>query len=216
MDLAVNGEVIARAFDIVRAARGTGKSCEKTFRGIVPDAGGHILIEALAPKGGALLQAIEIATEDRDRVRIHCGSETPFLDWIGEEWGCDRWFEGGEPIRGEGRVTQVQPTLYDQALYRTGRAGRRFSYAIPVGPGLHSVRLMFAELWASEPGRRPMNVRVNEIPERESYDVWTTAQASHMACDLRFDGIRPVAGRILIEVEAAGEEPAILQGIEID
>jgi hypothetical protein len=162
-----------------------------------------------------VIQAIEIAPEQRDEVRINCGGDG-FVDWAGNVWAADRNLNGGGTITAEGEVSQASPTLYDRGLYLSGRTGGRIEYILLARPGLYSVHLKFAEMWFEEAGKRPMRISVNGVVMKSGWDPATAAEMIRMAMDLRFDGISPVEGRIAVVVEAEGDAPAILQGLEIE
>ena len=74
---------------------------------------------------------------------------------------ADHAFEGGRVLESTAAVAQAAPTLYDQRLYQTARAGKSFAYVLPVAPGIYKVHLKFAELWQSEAARRPMRIEIN-------------------------------------------------------
>ena len=115
------------------------------------------------------------------------------------------------------KVTQASPTLYDQDLYRTARTGKSFSYEFLLPPGLYTVHLKFAELWLKEKGKRPMNIEINGLRVREKWDPGDAAGEPAMAADFRVEDITPDKdGKIRIAISAAGENDAILQGIEIE
>jgi beta-galactosidase len=150
-------------------------------------------------------------------VRLHCGSETDFIDWNSFVWSRDRAFCGGQGIRSSRPVVQASPTLYDQALYQTARSGPDLTYALPLPPGLYTVHLKFAELWLSEPGQRPMDIQINGRTVWTAWDPATAAGQTGMAIDLRALHIAPDRdGRITLRLRAVGANAAIVQGIEIE
>ena len=78
-------------------------------------------------------------------VRIRCGAVKPYTDRAGNVWSADRFYTGGKPFSTRNKIAGATPTPEDEPLYQAGRAGEEFSYAIPVPPGLYSLRLKFAE-----------------------------------------------------------------------
>jgi hypothetical protein len=221
-NLEINGQPRLNNFDIAHAARGPCRAYERVFRYLAPDAQGQIVLrfrtgwEPRKATDEALLQALELVPEDGPVMRIDTGSTQEFIDWNGFAWEKDGHFEGGSLIRADGPVAQASPTLYDQELYRTARAGQSFRYRIPLPPGLYTVHLKFAELWQRQVGQRPMHIDVNGCRVREAWDPATAAGQVGMAADLRVEDIAPDRqGRITIEVKAAGASQAILQGLEI-
>ncbi len=221
--LDVNGRRQLTNFDVVQAAGGPQRALEKVFRYLVPDADGHLVLRfqsgwAPVPHSDlAMVQAIEVVPELKPTIRLDVGSETPLVDWNSFVWSADAHFAGGRTIRTNQPVSQASPTLYDQALYQTARSGRQLCYRIAVPPGLYTVHLKFAELWATVPGRRPMTITVNGRAVREAWDPATAAGQLGMSADLRVADVTPDhQQQIVVELRADGTEDAILQAIEIE
>ncbi len=222
-NLSINGMSRLRNFDICQAAHGANKAYEKVFRYLVPDAEGHIVIrftggwDPAQKSDEAIVQAIEIMPEIKSAIRIDVGSDCEFVDWSSSIWNGDFGFDGGACITSNAKVTQASPTLYDQDLYRTARSGKSFGYTLSVVPGLYTVHLKFAELWLKEKGQRPLNIEVNGRRVRETWDPAQAVGELGMAADFRVEDVAPDKdGNIRIVVSAAGENDAILQGIEIE
>jgi hypothetical protein len=221
--VSVNGREALRNFDIRQDARASRQAHDRVFRYVVPNAANEIVLRFSAGSepgrktGLPLVQAIEVLPETRPVVRIVCGSKADFVDWNSFVWGRDRDFSGGDAIRSSHPVAQASPTLYDQALYQTARAGRDISYALSLPQGLYAVHLKFAELWLKEPGKRPMDIEINGRTVWRAWDPATAAGQLGMAIDLRTLYIAPDrGGRITIRVRAVGENDAILQAIEVE
>jgi hypothetical protein len=219
----LNGKRVMQNGDVCQAAKGCHRAYEKVLRYVVPDADGKLTLRFSSGEGPlkrqelAIVQAIEILPEARPAVRIHCGSETNFIDWNGTVWNADAAFDGGKTIRSDAAVSQASPTLFDQELYRTARTGRMVRYSVPVQPGLYAVHLKFAELWLKQPGGRPMSIKINGRLVRENWDPAAAAGQMNMASDIRVENIAPDNdGRISVTVAATGANDAILQGIEIE
>ena len=167
--------------------------------------------------GEAIVQAIEVLPEQKSTVRINAGSPLPWIDWNSFLWSADSCFQGGHTLESAAAVAQASPTLYDQQLYRTARAGKDIQYNVPVTPGLYAVHLKFAELWLKEAGKRPMNIEVNGRLVRERCDPAAAAGQPNMAVDVRVEDVTPdAAGHIAVRISATGSSDAILQGIEIE
>lgn len=125
--------------------------------------------------------------------------------------------KGGETLRSDAPVTQASPTLYDQQLYRTARAGKEFRYRLTVPPGLYTVHLKFAELWLKEPGQRPMDITINDRLVWKTWDPAAATGQMSMAADVRTEDVTPDKdGDITIHLKALGPNPAILQGLEVE
>ena len=223
LNLAINGQEVLADFDIVQAAKGPRRAVERSFRNVVPGAEGKIILHFTAgwnpqrPPADAMVQAIEVLPEQKPAIRINAGSAAPFVDWNACLWTADAHFSGGTTIHSAAPVVHASPTLYDQELYRTARAAKTFGYTLAAPPGLYTVHLKFAELWLPQPGRRPMDIRVNGRLVRKSWDPAAAAGRIGMAADIRIDNITPdKEGRIRIGLRATGANDAILQAIEIE
>jgi len=222
-NLSINGKTVLRDFDICQSVGGPNRACEKVFRYLVPDADGNIVLEF---SGGwdpaqktdeAIVQAIEILPEIKSPIRIDAGSEVAFVDWSSSVWSSDCGFDGGACLVSDAKVTQAAPTLYDQDLYRTARSGKHFRYTVAAAPGLYCVRLKCAELWLQDKGTRPMHIDVNGRRVREAWDAAEAAGELGMAADFMVEDVTPDRdGKIQIDFHAAGENDAIVQGIEIE
>jgi hypothetical protein len=224
--LEINGRRVLDDFDICHAARGPRRACEQVFRYLVPDAQGNLVLRfhggsaPLQVSDKAIVQAIEVLPEKKSTYRAAFGAQTPWIDWNGCVWEPAR--ESRSPndatfLTSTATVSQASPTIYDQQLYRTAWSGKQLTTAFEVSPGLYTVHLKFAELWLSEPGKRPMNVDINGCRVRENWDPATAAGKVGMAADLRIEDVAPDAqGKIAIHVESAGANAAILQAIELE
>ncbi|HPO11934.1 MAG TPA: malectin domain-containing carbohydrate-binding protein [Candidatus Hydrogenedentes bacterium] len=223
MNVEINDRLMLQNFDVCHAARGPQQAYDHVFRHIVPNAEGKLKLRftgGFEPKQKtyqAMVQAIEVLPEAKSLVRIDAGSETEFIDWNGHVWSTDAFFDGGTILRAEVPVSHASPTLYDQALYHTARNGPSLLYQIPVRPGIYGVHLKFAELWLKELGQRPMNITINGRRIRENWDPATAAGQLNMAADIRAEDVTPGSnGMITLQIQATGNNDAILQGIEIE
>ena len=216
MKVVINGSVVERELDIAHDVRAVNTAFTKVYNYMVPDENNFINITLSSTLGGACLQGIEIVPENDDMVHINCGGEE-FVDWAGYVWQKDAYFEGGEAIREEcPALRQASPSLYDKALYFSGRLGKEFSYHIPVQEGIYSVQLKFTELALKTPGERPVDVYINNDKVKAKWDALEAAGEQPMSADMRFEDISAANGFIDIRIVARGENPAILRAIEID
>jgi hypothetical protein len=219
----INGQCMLTDFDIVHAAKGPRRAMERSFRNVVPNADGKIVLHFTAgwnPRrtpDDAMVQAIEILPEQKPAIRINVGSDAEFVDWNSCVWTADAHFAGGTTIQSAAPVVHASPTLYDQGLYRTARSARTFSYTLAAPPGLYTVHLKFAELWLTKAGERPMDIAINGRWVRKSWDPASAAGRTGMAADLRIDNITvDKDDHIVIGLRATGANDAILQAIEIE
>ncbi len=154
-------------------------------------------------------------------VRVLCGATAPFTDHCGNVWVADQHFAGGEAVSTAENIENTSPTPEDQALYQNGRAGKDFSYSIPVPAGLYSVRLKFAEpkhAWMFE---RPFELDINGRQVFADFDIVQAAKAPRRALDRAFHNIVPDAdGRVVLHFTAGANpqgssDDAMVQAIEI-
>lgn len=221
----INGHRVLSDYDICAAAKGWRKAHERTFRNLVPNDKGQLVLHFTAgymPVAGAkteaMVQAIEVLPEvSAQPQRIDVGSPTPFIDWAGAVWEGDKEItEANSFIQSSHPVRQASPTLYDQALYQTACAGQKIGMSVKALPGHYTVHLKFAELWINKLGERPMDIEINGKRFWHDWDPASSAEMIGMASDLRADGITPDSkGRINVTITATGKNDAILQGIEI-
>ena len=221
-NVSINGREVIRNMDVCHDARGPQKGHEKVFRHLVPNGDGKLVLRftggfsPLRKSEMAMVQAIEVLPEAKLPVRVDCGSKTDFVDWNSSVWSADG-NRKGVCIESKKAVLHASPTLYDQGLYQTAIAGRDIRYSLAIPPGLYTVHLKFAELWFNEAGKRPMNIEINGRMARRNWDPATAAGRCGMAADVRVEDIAPNAdGQIVIRVNAAWPNEAILQGIEIE
>ena len=207
-------------FDVRAAARGWRKAYERTFRYLVPDANKQLILRftaGFAPVDGAqpeaMVQAIEVLPEAGRTMRLNAGATQHFIDWNGNIWDADDPSAGGQCIISSQPVRQATPTLYDQALYQTARAGHELSYSLRMPPGHYTVHLKFAELWLRQPGERPMDIEINGQRVWQAWDPATAAGEVGMAMDLRAEAIVPDRnGLITVTIKATGKNDAISPG----
>jgi tetratricopeptide (TPR) repeat protein len=98
-------------------------------------------------------------------LRINCdGAE--YTDTLGQSWGADRFFCGGEE---RGSFVCEPDNAPDPTIYRTRRwMHSRFGYRIPVPPGRYELVLHFFEDWG-KPGGQRFDVILNGSPLLEAY-----------------------------------------------
>jgi hypothetical protein len=154
-------------------------------------------------------------------VRILCGAKTPYTDRCGNVWAADRYFTAGEPLLTTEKIEDASPTLEDQPLYQNGRAGKQFTYSIPVPAGLYAVRLKFAEPKHPWMWERPFNLDINGQEVLADFDVVQAAKRPKRAVERSFRNVVPNAeGKIVLHF-TAGKNPlgpsdeAMVQAIEV-
>ncbi len=227
-NLTINNAPVLHNYDVGWISRGPRQAHEQVLRYLVPNQKGRLELHFTAgwepvagARGEALVQAIEVLPEGGPEraVRINVGASEEFVDWNGFIWSADQADQDGRVLKAgdEVAVAQASPTLYDQALYRIARTGRVLRYRVAVTPGLHTVRLKFAELWLAAPGQRPMDIAINGRVWWAGWDPAVAAGQAGMAAELRAELVSPNgAGQIEVELRATGDHEAILQGLEIE
>ena len=154
-------------------------------------------------------------------IRILCGAEKPHVDHGANTWSQDVFFEGGEAVSTSAPIGNASPMADDAELYQHGRTGRDFTYAIPVKPGLYTLRLKFSETtyaWAFE---RPFNLSINGRRVLENFDICQAARGPNLAYERVFHNLVPGEDGTLLLRFTGGFEPmqatdqALVQAIEI-
>jgi hypothetical protein len=113
------------------------------------DSAGHSLTN------GFTLTVRSMATPIQSTL-IDTGSTTDLIDAQGRKWTADNGFAGGDIVdRG---AVEIAGTTNDR-LYQTERWGMT-GYSLPVADGLYTVKLHFAETYATVPGARIFSVDV--------------------------------------------------------
>ena len=159
--------------------------------------------------------------EESSVVRILCGSDRGATDSCGNAWSGDQFFEGGNPVASQAKIAGALPTLQDEALYQAGRAGKDFTYSIPVKPGLYCLRLKFAETQYTMLFERPMNLSINGSQVLRNFDIGHAAGGPGKAYEKVFRYLVPDASGKLVLRFTGGWEPmqksdeAMVQAIEV-
>ena len=154
-------------------------------------------------------------------VRILCGATTPYTDRCGNLWTADRYFAAGRSIATTEKIEDASPTLEDQPLYQNGRAGKDFSYSIPVPTGRYTVRLKFAEAQHSWMFERPFNLAINRRDALTDFDIVQAAKGPRRAVERSFRNVVPDADGNIVLRFTAGWNPrrppdnAMVQAIEV-
>ena len=87
--------------------------------------------------------------------RINAGGPAVTID--GLTWGADQFFRNSSGVYT--KVKPIEATASD-ALFQSERYGSRFSYSIPVEPGIYMITLHFAEIYFSSAGARVFDIDV--------------------------------------------------------
>ena len=132
------------------------------------------------------------------------------LVFEGKNWLADQFFVGGSTY---GNGVAISGTNND-ALHQVERT-ENFSYAIPVPNGTYGVRLHFAEIFWQQPGKRIINVNVeNSQGALSNYDIYVQAGGAYAAVVEQFNNI--VVSDGMMNISFAGVvDNAKVSGIEV-
>lgn len=129
-----------------------------------------------------------------EEVRILAGSSRPYVDRSGKAWSADNDFSGGTSVRSP--VQHIWRTQ-DPTIYRSSRQGD-FTYDIPLKPGIHELRLHFAETFygpedvgGGGESSRVMTVTANGKPLLTDFDVFADAEGGRTAEVKVFTDVSP-------------------------
>ncbi len=119
--------------------------------------------------------------------RINAGG-ADYSASTGEAFVADRYANAGRPTT---PVASDIARTEDDALYRQGRVGERFTYSLPTGNGVYYVVLHFAETYWGNlvqggEGSRRFNVDVEERRKLTDYDIFARAGGSLSAVQEAF------------------------------
>ncbi|MHB8971423.1 MAG: malectin domain-containing carbohydrate-binding protein [Pirellulaceae bacterium] len=154
-------------------------------------------------------------------VRIVCGASQDYTDSCGNVWSADKCFSSGSAVASGVKVNGCTPGVGDQALYQFGRAGKVFSYSIPVTAGLYSLRLKFVEPERQMILERPFNLSINGRSALRDFDICQSAGGANEAYEKVFRYLVPDADGNIVLRFSGGWDPAqktdeaIIQAIEI-
>ncbi len=104
-----------------------------------------------------------------------------YTDTLGNSWAADNSFTGGTADT----TTHAIAGTPDPTLYQSERFGD-FSYQFTVPNGAYNVKLKFAEIYWTAPGKRLFNVAINGTPVLTEFDIVATAGAPYTALDETF------------------------------
>ena len=168
-----------------------------------------------------IVYAAEQSPTEGTCTRILCGTEKDYTDRTGNVWSRDAHFTGGAAVSTDTSVSGASPTADDVELYQHGRAGSDFSYAIPVKPGIYTVRLKFAETTYAWSFERPLNLSINGRRVLNNLDVCQAVRGPNRAYDRVFHHLVPNEAGNLVFRFTGGFEPmqktdeALVKAIEV-
>lgn len=149
----------------------------------------------------------EAPEADDSVLRVNAGGPA-FVDSRGLEWWADALFDGGAGYQADVQIEGAP----DPQPYQSERWGN-FSYEIDVENGYYDLRLMFAEIWFTEPGQRVFNVYVNGAPALIDFDILAEAPRN-----TALDKVVPVTvedGKLRLTVASGPADYGKLSGFEL-
>ncbi len=153
-------------------------------------------------------------------VRLLAGSSVArYVDRLGNQWGPDRFFIGGDAANVPPRP--IARSL-DPVIFLNRREGE-FAYDIPLNPGTYELRLYFAETVFGEgnvagggESSRIFSVLANGKPLFSAADMLSDVGGSNTANVKVFKDIRPdAAGKLHLEFRPTMKEKPFINAIEI-
>ena len=128
----------------------------------------------------------------------------------GAAWESDNAYDGGQSYTSSHAVAGTPtPELYTHERFHDAPFGYRFC----VANGKYTVKLKFAEIWFTEPGKRIFDVAINDVPVLTHFDVAAAAGGPDRALDREFP-VQVADGQIAIQFRPVVSNPKI-SAIEI-
>ncbi len=150
-------------------------------------------------------------------IRIGCGRRSPWTDRIGQIWGADEYFEGGESI--EIAERPYIAGTFDARLFQSARTGT-FAYRVPLPAQTYEMRLYFIEpVFGPEndqggEANRLFRVAINQHTVLDRFDIVADADGPWTADVRVFKDVSPGPdGHVLINFETISSS-ALLNAIE--
>lgn len=149
--------------------------------------------------------------------RIGCGRRIPWTDRLGQIWGRDEYFEGGESIEIPAR--SYIAGAFDARLFQSARSGT-FAYRVPLPGRTYELRLYFMEPVfgpesdAGGEGNRLFSLAINGQKVLDRFDILADADGPWTADVRVFKDISPGPdGCVRIDFQGIGSA-ALINAIE--
>lgn len=218
-DVAINGKVFLKDFDIVSDAMGREVADEQVMRDISPAADGILHLRFSTVIGTSSLSALQILNgipHKQFPIRIVTQANA-LTDRYGQLWHPDSYYLGGRHLSHE--ISGAGASVPD--MFFTERVGH-FSYAFPVDSrDRYTVVLHFAELFfGSEPsipgriGDRVFRVMCNGNTLLDNFDIYKEVGSAHPLTKI-FHHLKPTAqGKLNLTFEPI-QNYATVSAIEV-
>jgi len=220
-NVAINGNSALENFDVFATAGGADRAVVRDFTA-TPGANGLITVRLTgavgSPDANAIISALELIPTTAPAVapgfRLNAGGNI-----IGNYEG-DRFFSANTAVLNV--ATAIDTTGVANAapasIYQSQRWANSFFYQLPTTAGTtYTVRLHFAEIFRTEPGR-VFNVNFDFVPVLTNFDVFVAAGGANKALVRDFTYASDGSGYIQIDfqgVTGAIDSNAIISGFEL-
>ena len=151
-------------------------------------------------------------------VRIGCGRRSPWTDRLGQIWGRDDYYEGGDTVEIPRR--SYIAGAFDAHLYQSARTGT-FSYRVPLPARTFEMRLHFIEpVFGPDndqggEGNRLFSLAINGQKVLDRFDILSDADGPWTADVRVFKDISPGPdGFVRLDFQPIGNDPALVSAIE--
>jgi len=151
-------------------------------------------------------------------IRIGCGRRGPWTDRLGQIWGRDDYFEGGDAIEIPARSHIAG--AFDAHHYQSARTGT-FSYRIPLPARTYEMRLYFIEpVFGPDndqggEGNRMFSLAINGQKALDRFDILADADGAWTADVRVFKDISPGPdGFVHLDFQSTGNIAALVNAIE--
>ncbi|MBQ1026163.1 S8 family serine peptidase [Micromonospora sp. C95] len=177
---------------------------------------GAVLVASNAGKGEAQLKPVRMATSAYWK-GVNVGG-AGYIGTDGFVWSGDQRLDS-RPwgyVGGKARATKADIAgTEDEALFRTQRTGKTFSYVFKNAPaGKYRITLDFAEIEKVKPGKRAFDVLVDGKIALHDHDV--QAKVGALTADLNTVTVEHAGGDLRIELRREkGERDPILNALKV-
>ncbi len=192
-NVAINGALVLKDFDIYATAGAEFKAVTKQFTANA-NSGGGIAIGFAPVKGLGQVNGIEVLPAAAVSQAIDAGGAT-----VGA-YAADSGFTGGTAASTSAAIgTSAAVNPASEAVYQSERYGD-FTYTLRnLLPGAtYTVGLDFAEIYWTSPGQRVFNVQINGTQVLTNFDIIAATGAQNTAIDKTFTATADSYGDITI------------------
>ncbi len=218
-NVAVNGSLVLRNFDVFAATGGRNRAVVEQFP-VTASGTGRITVTFTTLRDNAKVSGIEIVPGAAP-TSTPPAAGTPAYEvnaggGVTGAYGADADFSGGVTAANNDSITTSGVSdPAPQGVYQSERYGS-FTYTVPnLTPGTaYTLRLHFAEIYWTRAGRRLFNVAVNGSQVLTDFDVFAAAGGKNRAVVETFPVRADASGRVVIQFTILRDN-AKVSGIEL-